>query len=376
MTLEITRHLGDIDSLAPAWDELLVREGQGAPFRSYAWVSAWLRHAAPDVEPQVLVAREHGRIVALLPLYAEPTTLGGRRLRIAGDGTAGSDYVGIVAAEGDEARSAPAFAQHLAEQAFSELYVDGLAEDDPFVIALAAALHGTVERRYDCPYVRLAGDFDAYLHALPEGTGAQWSRRRRWLERRPGYAIECLRTPAELARGLDILFELHEARWHEATEALGEERLLRFHRDALGGLTALGFAAIDLLHVEGQPRAALYGFQHGDRFAFYQAGRDPAWQRRAVGTVLLGDAIRRAFAGGLREFDFLHGDEAYKARWANGRRGTVAVRARGHGPRAFVEGQARVAWSACRRAMKSTLSDRTLHGLRRLQSSLGLAHTH
>src|SRR5205823_2408897 len=73
-------------------------------------------------------------------------------------------------------------------------------------------------------------------------------------------------------------------------------------------------------------RAALYGHTAGGRYAFYQSGYDPAWRARSVGTVVLGAAIEDAFAAGLREFDFLRGDEDYKAVFASGRRQLVRVR--------------------------------------------------
>jgi CelD/BcsL family acetyltransferase involved in cellulose biosynthesis len=166
--------------------------------------------------------------------------------------------------------------------------------------------------------------------------GAQWRRRRRWLEQRPGFAFAELTAPDAVAAGLDALFALHHQRWSSdgGSDAIDSPAVEAFHRDAARRLAARGWARLYLLSVAGAPRAALYGFRHGDRFAFYQAGYDPEWRQRSVGTVLLGHVIARSFADGAREFDFLRGCESYKLKWANGWRATVQLRAAGPSLRA------------------------------------------
>lgn len=366
MTLEIQRHTGKLELLTSDWERILDSSHPGAPFRSPAWVLAWARHPPSDIEPYVLVARSSGRIVAILPLYSESTFFGGRRLRLMGDDIVGSDYIGIVAQPEQQASAADAFAAFLAQQPFEELFLDGLACGDPLARPFFEWSSLEITPRFRCPTIAFDGDFDCYLDGLPDGTGHQWRRRLRWLERQPGFRFEVLQRPDELRRGLDLLIALHLARWSDGSAAIDGERTARFHRDALDGLARLGWARIFVLFVDGAPRAALYGFEHGDRFAFYQAGRDPAWQRRAVGTVLLGLAIRSCSTAQLREFDFLHGDESYKLRWATAWRETVALRVRGRGVRAYLGCQAGATWRTCRELAKGWLPPNAVDGLRRL----------
>lgn len=375
MSLSVTTHTSRFDDLARDWAAVLDPSHPGAPFRSYAWASAWARQALGDHELHVLVARRGGRVVAILPLYSECTLLGGRRLRVVGDGIVGSDYVGIAARAADQPSAAAAFARHLAGENHDDLYLDGLLDGDPLIAALDGAFPGAVVTpRYSCPTVGIDGDFPRYLDALPDGTGAQFHRRRRWLQKQRGFGVELLQQPAELERGLEVLLDLHQERWRGASEAIDGAQIERFHLDALRGMARLGWARIYVLSVAGAPRAALYGFRHGDRFAFYQAGRDPAWQKRSVGTVLLGMILERCFAEGVAEFDFLHGNEPYKDRWAMRSRETVAVRAHGSGARAYVGGQARDAWQRCRRVLKTVLPSHTVDRLRQLRRLVGRAH--
>ena len=109
--LEITAHRGDLAALAGAWDGLVDLDHPAAAFRSWAWISAWWKSFSTDREPFVLVAREKGVPVGLLPMCSERAPLGGRRLVFLGEGIVGSDYLGAVCRRTDASRVARAFAE-------------------------------------------------------------------------------------------------------------------------------------------------------------------------------------------------------------------------------------------------------------------------
>ncbi|MGZ3408632.1 MAG: GNAT family N-acetyltransferase, partial [Polyangia bacterium] len=246
-SLEITAHRGDLDALAPIWEELVDPNHPGAAFRSWAWSSAWWKSFSTGREPFVLVAREGDRAVGLLPLCSERSPLGGRRLLFMGEGIVGSDYLGIVCKRADEERLARAFADQLARETYDELSLDGILRGDPLLPALEGVLPASraeIELRYKCPHIELTGDFESYLATLPDGTGAQFKRRKRWLEKRPGYEIECLTDPAALVVGLDALFELHHKRWaaEGGSDAIDSPDVERFHRLAGRALAERGWA--------------------------------------------------------------------------------------------------------------------------------------
>jgi CelD/BcsL family acetyltransferase involved in cellulose biosynthesis len=368
--VNIERWRGDLDELGPTWTELFDPSHPGAVFRSWAWISAWWKNFSLGREPFVLVARAGDAPIGILPLYTEPAPLGGRRLALMGEGIVGSDYLGIACRAGDQKHLARRFAAHLGGEAFDELCLDGLERHDPLLPALEgviAATRATVEPRYRCPHIAISGEFETYLAGLPEGTGAQWKRRLRWLEKQRGFAIDCLHRPDEIAWGLEALFTLHQLRWSAegGSDAIDRPAIEVFHRQAGRALAQAGWARLYLLHVDGAPRAALYGFRHGDRFVFYQAGYDPEWRRRSVGTVLLGHIVRDCFAARLAEFDFLRGTEPYKLHWANRCRETVRLRARDASWRAFFHDAGLSAYWRLRTAAKRALPDVALAWARR-----------
>jgi len=362
--LGIVRNLGPLAALEPAWSEVNDASHPGAAFRSFPWIAAWWNSFSVPGEPAVLVARERRVIVGILPIYLEPLPLGGVRARMLGDRFVGSDYLGIVCRAADGPRLGARFAAALEALRASELFLDDLAEDEPLARAIPAA--GLADR-YPCPHVRTDGDFESYLGERPGGVGPQWHRRLRWLEKRPGHRFELLSTPDEVARGMEILFDLHRRRWalEGGSDGITTPAVEAFHRESSRGLAGLGWARVYLLHADGAPRAALYGFRHGRRFAFYQAGHDPEWRARSVGTVLLGHVIRHCFAEGLEEFDFLHGNEPYKLAFANGARRTVRLTASSPGLRPWLRERGRTMNGAARTIAKRLLPEGMQDWLRR-----------
>jgi CelD/BcsL family acetyltransferase involved in cellulose biosynthesis len=368
----VTRHTGTLRELAPAWAKLVEPDQPGAPFRRCEWIHAWWRALGAGREAMVLVARAGGEIIGILPLYAERLLLGGRRLRLMGDGIVGSDYLGVISRAADSARLADAFAAHLATRRTDDLRLDDLRVGDELIRALAARNPAlSVTARYSCPFVAIEGSFATYLAGLRDGAGTQWRRRRRWLERNAGLRIEELAAPEDVARGLQIFLELHRERWAtHGSDAIDGHRIEDLHRDAARHLAALGWARVFVLHAGGAPRAALYGWVHGRRFTFYQAGRDPSWANRSVGTVLLGAVLERCFELRLKEFDFLRGTEEYKTAWATGRRETLRLGLRGRGMRNLLAHVGAGLGATLRSASKQWLAPRVVAWLRRQRRRL------
>jgi CelD/BcsL family acetyltransferase involved in cellulose biosynthesis len=374
--LRVSEHAAPLAALEPDWARLIDIHHPGAAFRSFSWIASWWNETSPSDEPRVFVAHRGNELVGIFPLYAERTPLGGRRLRLMGDGIVGSDWLGVIARPADLPAVSRAFADALLAAGVDELQLDDLADDDPLLVALReralppAAVQE--EPRYRCPFIRVDGHFDDFLSRLPDGIGAQYHRRRKWLEKQPGYRFEELRTPDDVVRGLGILWDLHRQRWalEGGSDAIEGPRTERFHLAAGRRLAEDGWARVWLLHADGAPRAALYGWRHADRLVFYQAGHEPAWRPRSVGTVLLARVIRICFDEGLAEFDFLRGEEPYKLKWATDFRHTVRIRVRSAGLRPWLNHEARERWRALKAQARRLLPEDTVARLRALRKQL------
>ena len=120
--LEIAVHRGDLDALAATWESLV---DPSAPRRRLPIMGVDFRlveivFRRPGNHLSSSRATRAKRSVCL-PLCAERSPLGGRRLVFMGEGIVGSDYLGVVCRAGDEARLARAFADRLAHESYDEL---------------------------------------------------------------------------------------------------------------------------------------------------------------------------------------------------------------------------------------------------------------
>ncbi len=295
---------------------------------------------------------------------------------VLGETHVGSDYLGPVARRGLERPVSQALAVALREARGEWDVLDflDLEEDAPFVTALQEAFEGPqwrveVRPRYVCPYERFepGETFETFLRRT--GRRDNYLRRRKWLEKQPGFAISCTRAPGELAGPLAEFFRLHAMRWQGdgGSQGIKGQGVEAFHRDALALMAERGRARLYTMHVTGKAVASVYGLRHRERFWYFQSGYDPAWRDKSVGLVLVGETFRDALAEGCREYDFLRGTEAYKADWVSRQRRTVAVRvyARG-GPGAWLTRQEE-AGKRIRNAVKAMLPTGWVEKVRRMR---------
>jgi CelD/BcsL family acetyltransferase involved in cellulose biosynthesis len=319
-------HLEVVDSLEAVerwWPGL--SEASGNVFSTLEWLATWWRHFGRDRPLALGICRSPGTggVRAILPLY-----LAARRparvLRLLGHGP--TDQLGPVCSPGDlpaAARTLRALLDGFSQQPNRSRWDVLVADELPGAIDWAGELDGRTLAAQASPVARLGGV-----------TGDQWLARRsanlRSALRRGERALDQLgelgfrRTmdPAELDRDLDTLLRLHAARWRSAGGSRAFTGREAFHRDFARQALERGWLRLRFLELDGEPIAALYNLSFAGNESFYQAGRDPRFDRCSVGLVLQAQAIRQAADDGCAEYRFLRGDEPYKRRFADVDAGT------------------------------------------------------
>ncbi|MDQ3719252.1 MAG: GNAT family N-acetyltransferase [Actinomycetota bacterium] len=314
----------DLASARRGWDELAAASGN--VFATWDWMDAWWRSFGGGRRRLMLrrVLDADGRLLAMLPLYRTahgPIAIA----RFLGHGPA--DELGPVCADADRAAAAEALTSMANELGTGGVLVaERLAGDAGWPPSLLRA----PMRTEASPVVRTENcTWDEWLDSRSSNFRQQVRRRERRLVREHGLTFRLSDDPARLETDLDTLVRLHAARWGEESSTFTLGRLA-FHREFAQRALAAGRLRLWLAEVDERPIAAWYGFRFARREVYYQAGRDPAWEREAVGFVLLAHTIRAAFQDGMREYRFGLGDEDYKTRFASDDPGllTVAVGSR------------------------------------------------
>lgn len=301
-----------LDGFAAAhesWDALA--ESHGGPFARWAFNEAWWRHLGTGELRLLACRRPTGELVAILPL--QRIRRGPLRvLRFLGHGP--FDELGPVCAPEHRALVLTALRAELERGALDADVL--LAERLPVDADLGNALGGQVINRDASPALELEGlTWESFLAARSRNFREQVRRRERALRREHDVTLRLCDDPERLGADMTKLVALHHARWEGASSALAPA-LEALHRDVAATALREGWLRLWMLEVDGSSVAAWYGFRTGGREWYYQAGRDPAWDRRSVGFVLMNHTIRSAIEDGMSEYRLLRGDEGYKARFA------------------------------------------------------------
>jgi len=313
--------------LGPEWGGLFQRANPENVFLSFGWMSTWWKHFGKGQLAVIAVRDSAGRLIAVAPFYISRSSaaLGARRLGFLADERVGSDYLNVLA----EAGFAAAAVEEIARILFAHRRLWDYIElrdtaDSPLVAALTARLrsrgmsvHQTARRT--CRYIPLPPTFEQYLAGI--GQSLRTHCRRQWQALQRAHQGESLVVSgaAELDREFPTLIALHRMRFAQRTEqsAFLAPGVPQFHADAMRLLAAEGFVRLFLLKAGSETIAALYGFSVGRTFQFYQCGMHTGWLQHSTGHILTGKAIEQAIADGNATFDFLRGDEPYKAQWAD-----------------------------------------------------------
>lgn len=305
---EVVPRLERVDgfgAVADEWDPLAERS-KGI-FATALWSRLWWSHFGEDSELLIHAGRSaDGHLEVVLPLYVWRRRLP-RVLRFLGHGP--GDELGPVYALGDDDVAARALDTALDGLDWDVFFGEQLPGDEGWSRLLGARTW----RREPCPTLRLPGSWEDYL-AERSANFRQQLRRREHALARAGQVALRLADEATLDGDLDTLFALHSARWGSTRTDFAD---IPFHRDLAREALGRGWLRLWLLELDGRPLAAWHGFQVGPLASYYQAGRDPVYERLSVGFVLLAHSIRSAIAEGATEYRFGRGDEAFKSRFTS-----------------------------------------------------------
>jgi hypothetical protein len=328
--------------LVTTWDELRALETEwnalaATPFHSWDWLATWWKHYGRAGRPRRdrhddranrrRVARQlyvlavydpaaedtigSRRLVGVAPWFLDRMLVKGNVVRWLGSGEVCTDHLSIICRPEDRTRVAASVAHALAHDLddWDQLDLAGIDADNEacssFVVELENRQCIASRRVADsCWVLELPAAWDDYLASISKSHRKQL----RQLERR---VIESGRTrwhrvesAEQLETAWPVLVDLHQRRRNSLGErgCFASQTFHDFHREVAGRLLERNQLRFSWLELDGTPAAAEYHF--ADRRLQEEPGR--------LSTIL---CLQRAIEEGHSRFDFLRGDEAYKAHW-------------------------------------------------------------
>jgi CelD/BcsL family acetyltransferase involved in cellulose biosynthesis len=317
MDLRIIETRAEFDALREPWNELVERMPGSEAFFCWEWAAARIDHGHAG-ELFILAGEKDGRLLALAPRCIQRAGIGplkGRVLRtITGDQ---ADYGSFYLHPDGNHRTwleemLGVLRDHRHRWDVMHLFNFSSRNPQTFLLAdLAENRFGMkchFGERTLTPYFTYPADDAKVARSRLKTT----ERRERALHR--DHRVECVIGGDFSEDFWQRFIALHLAKWPESN--FRDQAHIAFLHDAITRLAPLGKVDVSWLKIDGELAALHLGFRTAEKIGYYIPVADAKYQQQGIGGILLKNLVEH-YAGRMREFDFLRGNEPYKFHWTD-----------------------------------------------------------
>jgi len=322
--MQYTLHTTFPENLKSDWNALLDESVSHVPFLRYEYLYNWWQTRGGGEWPEesrlaIVTASENGRLLGIAPLFRAEHA--GRSALLLLGSIEVSDYLDLIVRPADLAAFLggllPFLAEALPDWQALDLY--NLLDSSPSLPALQAAASARgwgfrQEQLQHSPYIPLPGDWETYLAGIDKKQRHEIRRKMRRAEESSvpvGWSIT--RDPADLEADMESFLALMSQ--DPEKDAFLTPPMRAHMRATMRCAFEAGCLQLAFLNIDGKRAAGYLNFHYLDRLWIYNSGLDRSFSEYSPGWVLLGELLRWANQNGVREFDFMRGDEEYKYRF-------------------------------------------------------------
>ena len=307
-----------VAALAPEWHALELLSGDKSIFQSHAQITAWAEHypsGRSALELRVIVVRENGRAVLILPLAYGRSAL----VRVAGlAGDPIGQYSDVLADGIADGAGAFAVALDAAREAGIDLISLRRVRDDSTLLEIGASRLSAVGGRSAAPTGDLTpfADYPAYLKSRSKNMRKGLRNRHHHLEKAGDVAFHLFEGGPEAREALADAFNL-KREWliqrGAVSTAFLDARMVSCLLDMAGRPGAIAM----LLTVDGSPAAIRFGFEYGNTYFAYLSAYEPDHAILAPGKMLMDFYLSKFRERGISRVDMLPPRDRHKTDWCD-----------------------------------------------------------
>lgn len=288
------------------------------------------------------VCDDGGALVGVLPLFREKSTTRGRVLQLLGSGEVCTDYVTVLSTSEHEDAVIDAIAHWLMEASGRDaseadlwdlLELDGVPTNDSAMAKLVAALSEAgcgVHRKpgLSCWKLPLPESMDEVYAGLSKNRRKVFRKLQRDSLDNGRLVFKLATTDDEFQNAMQLFVELHQKRRISLGEpgCFASQQFASFIEAVSNRLWEAGKLELSWIELEGRPVAVDFGLIDGDTAYGYQGGIEPEAEHESPGHLMTMSLIQHAIASSRTNYDFLRGDEPYKASWNAQPQTTIQLR--------------------------------------------------
>ncbi|GAP12467.1 protein related with cellulose biosynthesis [Longilinea arvoryzae] len=324
--MQFTLHTIFPEMLRSDWNALLEESVSHVPFLRYEYLYSWWQTRGGgewpvDSDLVIVTATQDGRLAGIAPLF-RANHAGRKALMLIGSIEV-SDYLDFIVRPVDLddflAGLLPFLAQEVPDWQALDLY--NLLDSSPSLTALQRAAAGqgwrfAAQQLEHSPYIPLPGDWETYLASIDKKQRHEIRRKMRRAEEAAVPIDWSITTdPAALETDMETFLALMSQ--DPEKETFLTPAMRQHMRNTMCCAFEEGCLQLAFLNIDGKRAAGYLNFHYIDRLWIYNSGLDRSFSEYSPGWVLLGDLLKWANENGIREFDFMRGDEEYKYRFGS-----------------------------------------------------------
>ncbi len=300
------------ENLWPEWTSLIASRSGFTVFDTPLWQRTWWDEFGQGSALRLISVCDVGaRTLLIAPMVmceGKVSFLGGTDL---------VDYHDFLATDGQAAGHIEAIVKALTDdpdcRVIELLSVRGGSPCLDAFPDCASAMGWQVETAQEdvAPRMNLPATWDAYVEALPKHDRHELRRKMRRIEAAGDVREYELHGPEEIAAGFDDFMGLHRKSTPEKAVFMTPERE-RFFRRVAGQLAHEGITRLRFLEFNGKRVATSLSWVVGGTRYLYNSGYDQEHRDLSVGLMNHAYSIRASIDEGLKVYDFMRGNEAYK----------------------------------------------------------------
>jgi len=322
-TAKIITSLDDFKYLEEDWNLLLDHVPSATVFQGWEWQSAWIETLCRELF--IITVFDDEELIAILPFFKCSKRFFST-LQLTG--SRDSDYLDFLIKTGCEEQVISFFFSEvlLKDPSIGIVELDSIPETSPNRPFVEAILQkGTFRvktREKACPFIELPTNWNEYLTSLSSSTRYFINRKERKLEKEFSVSFGFAETKEEMEKRMNDFIQQHQGRWKtkQRPGAFAKDSFAGFHKKVATRLFEQKKLRLYYLELDEKPVASYYLFYDNDTFYFYLSGFDPDYGKYSVSSVLMARAILDAIDLGLKEFDLMRGEGAYKFKWTDKKR--------------------------------------------------------
>ncbi len=336
-TSDIITSVQDWQTLQSDWDRLFALSEGATPWQSWSYLSTWWRHLAdPKQQLRIIVVREAGAAVLILPLQLTR----GRMLRIP---LRFLEPIGMLH-DVNRPRLAlgihdPAAYDHALQRIegmkgdWDVLRIDEQRQENWELqrlreYARASGLRLRQAPSFLCPWLDLQRPWEPFLKSRGTKLRKNLRAAHRKLEQQGAVQVRTYEQPDAVERAMRDMLDLHSRSW-KAKKKIGmaqSPEYERFYTDLTRAMAQRGDCRIHILYCGGKPVAGTIAFMDQRNYYSAEIAHDDAYSACSPGTLLEAAELQslmeeRKYA----RYDFMGGALNNKMRWTDDRHDTYRV---------------------------------------------------